>query len=48
MTEKELKKTLEEMKKHSSAVTKSQKDARSFLRRAGIVDSKGNLTKVYR
>lgn len=48
MTEKELKKQSEAMRRVAKAACASQESARAFLVRAGIITKTGKLTKAYR
>lgn len=48
MSEKELKKSIVEMKKATKKVTKTKKASLLFLMKAGICSSDGKLTKQYR
>lgn len=48
MTEKEVKKSLKDMKKFTREVTSSKRKAKAFLIKVGISTPKGNLTKTYK
>lgn len=48
MTEKEVEKSVEDMKKFTKKVTSSKRKAREFLVRAGISTPTGRLTKPYK
>lgn len=48
MSEKELKKSIEDMKKFTKKVTRSKRASLGFLVKAGICSSDGKLKKQYR